>query len=128
MADHDDGQAAAAQVIVIYLTAIVYTVLLVLGIVRLSGYLLVCKRGRERRESEAMAPRMSIVSTKSTFEPYPYATHKAEGAPIKVEIGDSQSGVSSSQPDKDSLLSKSAAEAQHKQIREQRLSAFANLK
>lgn len=111
--DTDDGQAAA-QVIVIYLTAIVYTVLLVLGIVRLSGYLLVCKRGGGRRESEALVPHsatMSMVSTKNTFEPYPYALHTAEGAAVKVEIGDSQSGVSSSQPDKESLLSRSAAEA-----------------
>lgn len=128
MADHDDKQAAAAQEIVIYLTAIVYTVLLVLGIVRLSGYLLVCKRGGDRRESEAILTSMSMVSAKNTFEPYPYIAHTAEGAPIKVEIGDSQSRASSSQPDKDSLLSRSAAEAQHKQIREQRLSAFANLK
>jgi hypothetical protein len=126
MAENDDKQAA--QVIVVYLTAIVYTVLLVLGIVRLSGYLLVCKRGRDRRESEAMVPGLSVASAKNTFEPYPYASRTAEGAPIQVEIGDSQSGASSSQPDKESLLSRSAAEAQHTQIREQRLSAFANLK
>jgi len=48
-----------------------------------------------------------------------------------MEIGDTQSRASSSRAGHESsreLLSQTAVEAQHKQIREQRLSAFANLK
>jgi len=70
MADPNPEDTQTAEVIVIYLTAIVYSVLLVLAIVRLSGYLLFCKRGRDRRESELLNPNLSFVSTKGmTFEP-----------------------------------------------------------
>ena len=116
MAANDDVNQPN-QLIVVYLPASVYTLQHVMSIVRVSGYLFVCKRCRKRGEPEVMVPSQSIMSAKDSFQLNRQPSHVSNVEPIQVEIGDSHSGNSSSQlhqSNKDSLISKSAAEAQHK--------------